>query len=114
MGMSDGRIMNSQIKSFGATYSSTTGQYARLRRPSAWCIVRNHFSAGTQYLEIDLLRNATLTGIVTQGQSSSGITKYSLMYSASLADTTWRSYTETNATQPMVSKNIKFSKHKYS
>lgn len=106
--MSDGRIKDSQIDGIGTTYLSTIPQLARLLRPSAWCLHRHHFLPGRDYLEIDV-RNATLTAIAAQGQSMSGVTKYSVKYSVDLSDNpTWYDYTEVNSNKVQVSKNIEW------
>ncbi|RDD37890.1 Venom prothrombin activator oscutarin-C non-catalytic subunit [Trichoplax sp. H2] len=100
LGMSDARINDSQIYGEGETFISTTPKFARLKRASAWCIRPNYFQPGKDYLEIDLLRNATLTAIAAQGQSNSGVSMFQMMFSIDIPEISWKNYTAINSTKP--------------
>ena len=77
MGMQNGEIKDTQISATSSFQHHSVGpQRARLNRHEeggAWCPKSYVSKDGSEYLEIDLVQEARITGIVTQGRHANGM-----------------------------------------
>ena len=77
MGMENGDIKDTQISATSSFQTHSVGPHrARLNRHEeggAWCPKSYVSKDGSEYLEIDLVKEARITGIVTQGRHANGM-----------------------------------------
>ncbi|XP_078685993.1 uncharacterized protein LOC144918818 [Branchiostoma floridae x Branchiostoma belcheri] len=96
LGVESGAIRNSQFSASSSVSDSWQPWEARLNSGSAWI---PRYLSTSEWLQVDLLKRMSITGIQTQGQDDHWryvylVTSYKLLYSDDGTDLNWNTFQE--------------------